>query len=56
MNVAVTSFRRLLVLGLLVVPLAAPAATSRFADDFAGALRAAKAQGVPLVVDVWAPW
>ncbi len=43
-------------MGLLSGPLVAPAAPLRFADDFAGALGAAKARGVPLVVDVWAPW
>lgn len=55
-NVAVTSLRKILVLGLLAAPLVAPAAPSRFADDFAAALGAARARGVPLVVDVWAPW
>ncbi len=55
-KVAMTSLRRILVLGLLAAPLVAAAAPSRFADDFAGALGSAKARGVPLVVDVWAPW
>ena len=55
-NVAVASLRAILVLGLLAAPLVASAAPSRFADDFAGALGAAKDRGAPLVVDVWAPW
>jgi len=52
----VASLRAILVLGLLAAPLVASAAPSRFADDFAGALGAAKDRGAPLVVDVWAPW
>ncbi len=32
------------------------AAPKRFADDYPGALAEAKRLGVPLVVDVWAPW
>ena len=26
------------------------------ADDYAGALAAAKAKNVPLLIEVWAPW
>jgi len=55
----VTSPRRLLALALLAVPLAAlpaPAGPTRFADDWPGALAAARARKVPIFVDAWAPW
>jgi endonuclease YncB( thermonuclease family) len=52
----VTSPRRLLALALLAAPLAALAAPNRFADDYAGALAAARARKVPIFVDAWAPW
>jgi hypothetical protein len=35
---------------------AAAAGPSPIADDYPGALAEAKRLGVPLVVDVWAPW
>jgi hypothetical protein len=50
---------RLLALLLVAAPLAAPAAAKepgRFADDYAGALAAARARKVPIFVDAWAPW
>ncbi len=56
MTVAVSFPRRILALALAAAPLAAPAAPARFADDFAGAVAQARARGVPLVVDAWAPW
>lgn len=56
MKLAVSFLGRAVMVGLLVVPLAASAAPSRFSDDFAGALGSAKARRAPLVVDVWAPW
>jgi hypothetical protein len=49
-------------LALAAVLAAAPAAVRgaspalRFGDDYAAALAQARARGVPLVVDVWAPW
>jgi len=52
----VTSLAKIPVLALLAAPLLARAAPDHFADDFARALGSAKARGVPLVVDVWAPW
>lgn len=54
-----TSPRRLIALALLAAPLAALAApgdASRFSDDWAGALAAARARKVPIFVDAWAPW
>ncbi len=35
---------------------AAPAAPRAIEDDYPGALAQARKLGVPLVVDVWAPW
>jgi hypothetical protein len=35
---------------------ASAAAPRTIADDYAGALAEAKRLGVPIVVDVWAPW
>ena len=35
---------------------AGAAAPGPIADDYPGALAEAKRLGVPLVVDVWAPW
>ncbi len=35
---------------------AVAAAPGPIADDYPGALAEAKRLGVPLVVDVWAPW
>jgi hypothetical protein len=53
----VTSIRSGLGLAALVAPLLASGAVpSRFADDYGAALAAARARGVPLVVDAWAPW
>lgn len=34
----------------------AAAAPGAFEDDYPGALAEARRLGVPLVVDVWAPW
>ncbi|HEX9398569.1 MAG TPA: hypothetical protein VF912_00565 [Anaeromyxobacter sp.] len=47
-----------LVLAAPRTPHAAPARGGRSAveDDWARALGAAKARGVPILVDVWAPW
>jgi hypothetical protein len=44
-----------LALALAAAPIAAPGPAA-FSDDYAGALAAARARGVPLLVDVWAPW
>jgi hypothetical protein len=44
-----------LALVLAAAPAAAPAPAS-LSDDYPGALVAARAKGVPLLVDVWAPW
>ncbi len=41
---------------LLASGAAAAAAPRTIQDDYAGALAEAKRLGVPLVVDVWAPW
>ncbi len=36
---------------------ASPAAVIQFVpDDYAGALAEAKARGVPLFIEAWAPW
>jgi hypothetical protein len=45
-------------LALALALLAAPAAKGPpfVADDYARALAEARQRGVPLVVDVWAPW
>ena len=45
-------------LALALALAAAPAAKGPLfvADDYAGALADARQRGVPLVVDVWAPW
>ena len=37
-------------------PAAAPEAVPFMENDYAGALAKARAQGVPVFVDVWAPW
>jgi hypothetical protein len=55
----VTSARSLIAVALLALPpaaLPAPGTASRFSDDWAGALAAARARKVPLFVDAWAPW
>lgn len=41
---------------LLCSAAAAAAAPRPIADDYPGALAEAKRLGVPIVVDVWAPW
>jgi hypothetical protein len=40
----------------LALASSAAAAQRPIEDDYAGALAEAKRLGVPLVVDVWAPW
>ena len=40
----------------LALASSAAAAPTAIADDYPGALAEAKRLGVPLVVDVWAPW
>jgi hypothetical protein len=40
----------------LALASSAAAAPRPIEDDYAGALAEAKRLGVPLVVDVWAPW
>lgn len=42
-------------LGVLA-PAPASAASERIEDDYPRALAAAKERGVPILVDVWAPW
>jgi hypothetical protein len=37
-------------------PVPASAASGRIEDDYPRALAAAKERGVPILVDVWAPW
>lgn len=51
--------KRLALALLAAAPLAAAAVAkdpSRFSDDWAGALAAARARNVPIFVDAWAPW
>jgi len=40
---------------IAAVALAAPA-TQRIEDDYARAIAEGRQRGVPVVVDVWAPW
>jgi hypothetical protein len=46
------AFAALLALGALP----AAAGTGAISDDYPAALAAAKERGVPILVDVWAPW
>jgi hypothetical protein len=48
--------RALLAAALLAAPAARAAAAPAAEDDFARAFAAAKAKGVLVLVDVWAPW
>lgn len=44
------------VLALLVLAAPAAHAVPAIEDDYPGALAEARRRGVPLLVDVWAPW
>ena len=48
--------RRMQTLALVAALLAAAPAAQRIEDDYARAIAEARQRGVPVVVDVWAPW
>lgn len=62
MSAAMTRSRALAVAAAALVGLgalpgtAAAAGAGTIEDDYPAALAAAKARGVPILVDVWAPW
>jgi hypothetical protein len=43
-------------LALVAALLAAAPAAQRIEDDYARAIAEARQRGVPVVIDVWAPW
>jgi hypothetical protein len=56
MPAAPRTLRALVAVAVLSSGAAAAAGPATIADDYAGARAEAKRLGVPILVDVWAPW